>query len=256
MTLIHNFEDFENVVPLKNRNRQRRKEKRQEKQSMDKNHLFLESIGPKTPAQQRTFSYFDKNFNLMLHGYAGTGKTFISLFLALAAVEDNLASSITIIRSVVPSRDMGFLPGNDKDKAKVYEAPYIDICNKLFKRSDAYEILKQKKLITFMTTSFIRGTTLDNTIIIVDECQNMNAQELHTIITRVGDKSRIVFAGDFRQNDLNYKLSDQSGITQFMTILKKMKSFRTVEFLEDDIVRSGLVREYIIERAKLGFDDT
>lgn len=255
MTLIHDLEDFDNVIPLKKSKRQRRRERKPEKQHMDRSNLFLTSISPKTAAQQKTFSFFDKNLNLLLHGYAGTGKTFISLFLALGTIEDNQASNVTIVRSVVPSRDMGFLPGSEKEKSKVYEAPYIDICNELFGRADAYEILKQKKIITFVTTSFIRGTTMSDSIIIVDECQNMNAGELHTVMTRVGENSRIIFAGDFRQNDLQYKTSDQSGIREFMKILRNMESFKCIEFFEDDIVRSNLVREYIIERAKLGFDD-
>ncbi len=254
MALIHELEDYENVIELKKLKRTHKKERKQDKRSMERNNLTMGSILPITPAQEKTFSFFENKHNLLLHGYAGTGKTFISCFLALEELENNTATNVTIIRSVVPSRDMGFLPGSEKEKTKVYEAPYIEICNELFHRADAYEILKQKHMLTFTTTSFIRGTTISDSIIIVDECQNMNAGELHTVMTRVGTNSRIIFAGDFRQNDLKYKQSDQSGIIDFMRILKNMTSFKTVEFLEDDIVRSGLVREYIIERAKLGFE--
>jgi len=251
MTLIHELEDYDNVFPIKKNKRQRRTQKHE-----NKNHLYIKNINPKTVNQQTAFSYFDDDFNLLLHGLAGTGKTFISLYLALEHILSNLEynKTVTIVRSVVPSRDMGFLPGNEKDKAKVYEAPYIGICNELFGRGDAYEILKSKRLVNFITTSFIRGTNLDNTIIIVDECQNMTDQELHTVMTRVGENSKIIFSGDFRQNDLVYKKNDQSGIHNFMKILHKMKHFRTVEFDENDIVRSALVKEYIIQRARMGFD--
>jgi len=251
MTLIHNLEDYENVFPIKKNKRQRRTEKRE-----NKNHLHIKEINPKTLNQQTAFSFYDDGFNLLLHGLAGTGKTFISLYLALDEIllQPESNKTVTIVRSVVPSRDMGFLPGNEKEKAKVYEAPYIGICNELFGRGDAYEILKSKRLVNFITTSFIRGTNLDNTIILVDECQNMTDQELHTVMTRVGENSRIIFSGDFRQNDLVYKKNDQSGIKDFMSILHSMKRFRTVEFNEDDIVRSELIREYIINRARMGFD--
>jgi len=219
-----------------------------------KTSLKLKQIKPLTDNQQRTFDYFDDRKNLMLHGLAGTGKTFISLYLALREILEGGSQfkKVYIIRSVVPTRDIGFLPGTTKEKVKVYEAPYYAICTELFGRSDAYEILKARGVIEFVTTSFIRGMTLNNGIIVVDECQNQNFHELDSVITRIGHQCKVLFCGDFRQSDLNAK--ERSGIVQFMKILEKMNSFEYVDFQEEDIVRSGLVKQYIIMKDRLGIE--
>jgi phosphate starvation-inducible protein PhoH and related proteins len=217
----------------------------------------LAKIKPLTENQAVAFDSYGNGRNLMLHGVAGTGKTFIALNLALEDVlsGNNQKKKVIIVRSVVPTRDMGFLPGNQKEKSRVYESPYYSICNELFGRGDAYETLKSKGMIDFITTSFIRGITLDNCIVVVDESQNMAAQELHSIMTRVGQNCRIIFAGDTRQDDLtSVRKKEESGLTEFMRILRVMKSFDFVEFGEEDIVRSELVKEYIITRNKLGLD--
>jgi len=213
----------------------------------------IKEIIPKTDNQSKAFEYFDSGKHLLLHGTAGTGKSFISLYLALEAV---LSSSIAqkkvvIVRSVVPTRDMGFLPGNAKEKSKVYEAPYYAICNELFGRGDAYDILKSKNTVEFITTSFIRGTTFNNAFIVVDEVNNMSGHELDSIITRVGKDCRIIFCGDMRQSDLT-KDQERSGLKDFIRVLNKMTSFAHVEFTAEDIVRSSIVKQYIIARDSLG----
>jgi phosphate starvation-inducible protein PhoH len=154
---------------------------------------------------------------------------------------------LVLIRSAVPTRDIGFLPGNEKEKASVYEEPYKDICIELFQRGDAYQILKTKGLVHFMTTSFIRGVTLRNATIIIDECQNMSFHELDSIITRVGQECRIIFCGDFRQADLQ-----KNGLRDFIRILKAMECFDIIDFEINDIVRSNFVKEYIIAKEQLG----
>lgn len=217
------------------------------------NHFELRKITPLTPNQASCFDAYDLNKNLMLHGYAGTGKTFISLYLALNEVLTNSSvyDKVVIIRSVVQSRDMGFLPGGAKDKAKEFEEPYREIADDLFGRGDGYEILKMKHLVEFTTTSFLRGRTFNNCIVIVDETNNMTFQELDTIMTRIGTNSRIIFCGDYRQTDLN-KPHDKTGIKELMRITKQINSFVNIEFTQQDIVRSGLVREYIIQKTELG----
>lgn len=214
----------------------------------------MKKIEPLTENQKLSFENFERGKNLMLHGIAGTGKSFISLYLALREIMDNKNSQykkIVIVRSVVPTRDMGFLPGSNKEKAKVYEAPYYAICTELFGRGDAYDILKQRNMVDFISTSFIRGITLNNCIIVVDEIANMTLHELDSIITRVGKNCRIIFSGDFRQSDFT-KEHEKNGLTEFMKIINHMKSFTFIDFKQDDIVRSGLVREYIIQKDKLG----
>jgi phosphate starvation-inducible protein PhoH len=217
-----------------------------------KNHFELRKISPLTPNQERTFNAYNSGFNLILHGYAGTGKSYISLYLALKELLSGspIYDKIVIVRSVVPSRDIGFLPGSIKEKIKVYEEPYKEICDELFGRGDGYDVLKMKQLIEFTTTSFLRGTTFNNAIVIVDELQNMTFPELDTVMTRMGEHSKVIFCGDFRQTDLT-KEAEKSGIKHFINITKKMSRFEYVEFEKQDIVRSGLVKDYIIKRTEM-----
>ena len=211
----------------------------------------MKTIEPLTENQKGFFEAYSKSKIMMLLGVAGTGKTFIALYHALEEVLDknNPFNKVVIVRSAVPSRDIGHLPGDEKEKTEVYTQPYVSICSDLFNRSDAYQRLVEQKVISFMVTSFIRGTTLDDSIIIVDECQNMTDMELNSIITRVGQRSKIIFCGDFRQTDL-YKKTDMSGLKKFMVIADMMPSFKTIEFGIEDIVRSDLVKEYLVARLK------
>ena len=206
--------------------------------------LSLAEIEPLTKNQ---LIAFESDKNLLLHGIAGTGKTFISCYLAFDDMVKGVYNNLVIIRSAVPTRDIGFLPGSEKEKASVYEEPYKEIALELFQRGDAYEILKTKGLVHFMTTSFVRGITLKETVIIIDECQNMTFHELDSIITRVGTNCRVIFCGDFRQSDLK-----TNGLESFMEILKNMGSFDFIDFEIKDIVRSEFVKDYIIAKTELG----
>jgi len=222
----------------------------------NKNNFRLSDIEPITENQQKAFKAYDQGKNLLLHGLSGTGKTFISMYLALEELLDGINNfkKLTIIRSVVPTRDMGFLPGSAKEKAKVYEMPYRTVVSDLFGRGDAYDILKGKQIIEFETTSFLRGLTFEDSIILVDEVNNMTFHELDSVITRVGENCKIIFSGDFRQSDLN--TYDRNGLLQFMKVIKKLDNFAHIEFEEEDIVRSGLVKQYIITKHKLGVPES
>ena len=217
------------------------------------NHFELRTIKPLTTNQQITFEAYRNGYNLMLHGYAGTGKTFCAMYLALEELLTGRSNydKIVLIRSVVPSRDIGFLPGSIKDKIAVYEEPYKEICDDLFGRGDGFNILKMKGLVQFTTTSFLRGMTFNNAIVIVDETNNMTFQEIDTVMTRLGNESRVVLCGDYRQSDLT-KPHERTGIREFMAITKRINTFRHVEFEKEDIVRSGIVRDYIINKTELG----
>lgn len=216
-------------------------------------NMTLKSITPLTMNQRKTFELYREGKNLMLHGMAGTGKTFISMYLALNdVINRELYDNVTLVRSVVPTRDMGFLPGNQKEKSQAYEMPYFPIATDLFGRGDAYDLLKQKNLVKFITTSFIRGTTINDSVIIVDEVENMTFHEIDSVITRVGKNCKIIFCGDFRQSDLQ-RNEDRNGLLRFMDIVDKLRNFGYIEFTQDDIVRSGLVRDYIIAKTDLGY---
>jgi len=214
--------------------------------------LVLKKIQPLTLNQDLVFANFHEH-NLVLHGLAGTGKSFISLYLALQELDDYRSDydRVIIIRSVVPTRDIGFLPGSESEKSAVYEAPYQAICNELYDRGDAYEILKKMGTIQFMTTSFVRGVTLKNSIIIVDEINNLNFHELDSVITRCGEGCKVILCGDYRQTDFT-KDGEREGLHTFLRIVKDMSCFRHIEFGPDDIVRSPLVKEYILAKATHG----
>ena len=216
----------------------------------------LTTIDALTETQGQFFAEYKKDCRAMLlHGCAGTGKTYIALYRALEEVlqRGNPYKKVVVIRSAVPSRDIGHLPGDETEKTAVYMQPYIDMCGTLFPtKQQAFQRLIEQKYVSWMITSFVRGITLDNSVIIVDECQNMNDMEINSIITRVGHNSKILFCGDFRQTDL-YKKGDLSGLQKFMVIAENMPSFRTIEFSEHDIVRSDLVKEYLI--AKIRYEE-
>jgi phosphate starvation-inducible protein PhoH len=209
----------------------------------------LKKFEPLTENQSKFFETYKRgDYFTMLCGSAGTGKSFIACYKTLEEVLDRASSfyRVVIVRSAVQSRDLGFTPGSVEDKMSLYEQPYMQICHTLFGRRDAYDALKECGRIEFISTSFIRGMSFDDAIIIVDECQNMTFEELSTIMTRVGYRSKIIFCGDYKQTDLYRNNKDKSGMKKFHEIAKMMPSFTNIEFTTDDIVRSSLVKDFLI----------
>ena len=220
---------------------------------------FLRDIEPLTPNQQILFNSYDSGKNIVAYGCAGTGKTFITLYNALRDVLDEKTpyEKIYIVRSLVATREIGFLPGDHEDKSSLYQIPYKAMVKYMFEmRTEAdfqmlYGNLRAQETIDFWSTSFIRGTTFDKAIIIVDEFQNLNYHELDSIMTRVGQDSKIMFCGDATQTDL-VRENEKNGIVDFMRILRLMGSIDIIEFGVEDIVRSGLVKDYILAKMELG----
>lgn len=210
-------------------------------------HLL--SYDPITKNQAIAYEQWDDNDHLVLCGSAGTGKTFIGMYLGLQDVLDKSypQDKLVIVRSVVPTREMGYLPGSIEEKVDAYTAPYRAIANELFNEKMAYEMLETQGNISFMSTSFIRGQTIDDAIILVDEMQNLTFHELDSVITRVGRNTRIIFSGDYYQSDLS-KETDKNGVLHFMNIMEHMNKFTVVEFNWTDIVRSDFVRDYIMTK--------
>jgi phosphate starvation-inducible protein PhoH and related proteins len=208
----------------------------------------LAKLEPMTSNQEIVFKSWEKN-NMVLSGSAGTGKTFISLYLALKDVLDKNTQyeKVLIVRSAVPTRDMGFLPGTQEEKEAAYTLPYQVIVNDLFQDREAWDKLTQLKQVEFCTTSYLRGMTFNDCIIIVDEAQNCNYHELCSIITRVGENCKFVMCGDYYQSDFT-RQGDKDGINNFLNILENMNHFEVVEFVWKDIVRSGLVRDFIMTK--------
>ena len=222
------------------------------------NQTYFLDVSPITDNQKLFFDEWDKEKNLFAYGSAGTGKTFIALYLALKDVmnEETPYEKVYIVRSLVSTREIGFLPGTHEDKSELYQVPYKNMVRNMFHMPDQmsfdmlYDNLKSQETISFWSTSFLRGTTLDDAVIIVDECQNLNFHELDSIMTRVGQDSKIVFCGDVNQSDL-IKTNERNGILDFQRILENMEEFSMVEFGIGDIVRSGLVKSYIISKMSL-----
>ena len=220
-------------------------------------HLL--EIKPLTPAQEKVFDAWEKNKHLFLFGAAGTGKSFITMYLALKDILDEQSpyNKLYIVRSLVPTREIGFLPGDHEDKANLYQIPYKNMVRYMFEMPDdasfdmLYSNLKAQDTVSFWSTSFIRGTTIDNAIVLVDESENLNFHELDSIITRLGVNSKIIFAGDAAQSDL-IKAHEKTGIMDFKKIIDDMSEFESIEFGIDDIVRSGLVKSYLISKINLG----
>jgi predicted ribonuclease YlaK len=216
----------------------------------------MKTFQPLTENQNKFFqAYKQGDYFIALHGVAGTGKTFSALYKAIEEVLDksNTFEKIVVVRSAVQSREIGHLPGNVDEKMEIYQQPYRQICETLFGRKDAWDRLEEQGHIEFISTSFIRGMSFDDAIIIVDEMQNMTFEEIDTVMTRVGHRSKIIWCGDYRQTDLNKKRNDVSGLLKFFDIAYHMDAFTRIEFTPDDIVRSSLVKDYIL--AKLKFED-
>ena len=223
------------------------------------NSTYFLDVNPITDNQELFFKEWGVGKNLFAYGAAGTGKTFIALYLALKDVmnEETPYDKVYIVRSLVSTREIGFLPGTHEDKSELYQVPYKNMVRNMFQMPDQmsfdmlYDNLKNQETISFWSTSFLRGTTLDDAIVIVDESQNLNFHELDSIITRVGQDSRIVFCGDVNQSDLQ-RTNERNGILDFQRILENMEEFTSIEFGVGDIVRSGLVKSYLISKMTLG----
>jgi phosphate starvation-inducible PhoH-like protein len=212
-------------------------------------HEHLIEIEPFTNNQKKAVDAWNEGKHLFLSGSAGTGKTFLALHLGLtqALTKDADCDNVTIIRSIVPTRDIGFLPGDEEKKKLAYVRPYVGICSEICEDNSAWGKLTASKTINFESTSFIRGTTFDDTVLVVDECQNMSGHELDSVITRTGDRCRIIFCGDYYQSDFRNG-RDKNGILEFMKIIETMKDFAVINFTWSDIIRSDFVREYIMSK--------
>ena len=215
----------------------------------------LQTFDPLTENQRKFFDAYKRgDYFFALHGVAGTGKTFCALYKSLEEVLDksNPFCKVILVRSAVQGREIGHLPGDVDEKMEIFQQPYQQICSTLFERRDAYERLKEQGYVEFISTSFIRGMSFDDAIIIVDECQNLSWEEINTCMTRVGYRSKIIFCGDYRQTDLKKK-NDLSGLKKFLEIADLMESHTRVEFTVEDIVRSSLVKDWIL--ATMQYED-
>ena len=238
--------DLEFLSEMNYQNTEARKEGPKKRYSLHD----LRTIRPMNEAQRQFFESYIMGANVIGNGSAGTGKSFCALYLALNDVldEEKEQEKIIIVRSAVPSREIGHLPGDMKEKMAVYEEPYKDIVGNLLRKAKAYDDMKDAGKIEFMPTSFVRGLTWDNCVVVVDEAQNMTLQEIHSVITRVGENTKMVICGDIGQNDLVVRKSDVTGFLEVLKIAERMDEFDIVNFTEQDIVRSKFVKSWIIAK--------
>ena len=216
-------------------------------------HFSVKKIKPLTENQELTFDLYEQGKHLVLSGSAGSGKSFLAMYLGLKDLlaDNSQYNKLIIIRSAVPSRDLGFVPGTLEEKAKIYQEPYMNIVNELIGRGDAWHFMMNKEIIQFQTTSFLRGLTFSDCIIVFDEFQSATFHEIDTVLTRIGDNCKFVLCGDFNQNDLNVK-KEKSGFTDIIEILDKLTDVAHIQFGIQDVVRSGFVKDYLIQKEKLG----
>jgi phosphate starvation-inducible PhoH-like protein len=198
---------------------------------------------------------FINGSNIVAVGSAGTGKTYLALYLALKdVIESKLHSKIIIVRSNVPTRNSGFLPGSLEEKNEIYALPFRQITNTLCENGSAWDILSKKKIIEFVSTSYIRGLTFDDSIVIVEEVQNLDAEEIKTVLTRAGENTQLVICGDSKQGDL-FRSREKSGFELLMYIADNMPGhIDLINFLPRDIVRSGFVKKLLLLLEDSKFD--
>lgn len=206
------------------------------------------NVKPLTKNQQLTFHLYSEGYSLILNGFAGCGKTFMAIYLALNELLDPESpyEKLLIVRSASPTKQQGFLPGTLEEKQAIFEMPYPPIFDKLFKKKNQYKFMKEAGLVEFESTSYMRGVTLDNTIVIFDEVSSATYHEISTIITRLGKDAKLIFCGDTLQNDLVYDRNLQSGYEKFISIANMMPDFRAVHFKVDDCVRSDFVKSFLV----------
>jgi phosphate starvation-inducible protein PhoH and related proteins len=228
--------------------------KRTAAEEAHKQHFSIRNIQPLTENQEKAFDAYDEGKHLVLSGSAGTGKSFLAMYFALKELIKNSGSNykkLIIVRSAVPTRDLGFVPGTLEEKSKVYQDPYKNIANELIGRGDAWHFLLNKEIIEFQTTSFLRGLTFTDCVIIFDEFQSATFHEIDTVLTRIGENCRFILCGDFNQNDLSIK-REKSGFDVALKILQNIEDVEEVRFTFADVVRSGFVKDYLIEKEKQG----
>lgn len=211
---------------------------------------------PITKTQEKLFETFEEfpNKSMFLYGSPGTGKTFLATYLALQQILDNTTGfdKILYIRNPVQTgENIGFTPGTPEEKISLYEQPYASIFEEMFGWENSWQNCKKLGIVEFCIPNFLRGTTFKNTIVIVDECQSMSFHTINTIVTRIGQDSKIILCGDESQNDLignkykNYEIS--SGFNKTLNIVKKItQHFSIIEFKTNDVIRSELVKDWII----------
>lgn len=216
------------------------------------NSFHLCEIKPRTINQKKAFNEYEKGKHLLLHGAAGSGKTLIGLFLGLRDVVNlHLYKSLVIVRTAVEAREIGFLPGTEEEKSESYQLPYKALCAELFKNNKAYAFLKTASIIEFTLTTFLRGQTLDDSVVVIDEASNFEWRELFTIMTRLGNNTKVIICGDVAQSDFKFS-KEKIGFNNFRKVIEKLDSFSCIEFGIDDIVRGNLVKEFIIESYRQG----
>lgn len=227
-------------------------------QLKNNSHIQPKNLEPMNARQLEVIDAYGEGKHPVLAGSAGTGKTLLAMSLALSSVlVEGDQKRVILVRSTVPTRDSGHLPGSLDEKNAIYELAYRSTCNEICGQGDAYEVLKKNGVIVFCSTSYLRGITLNDSVVIVDEVQNLTIEEISTVVTRLGKNSRLIICGDIQQSDLaiGNKRKEISGFHDLIAISKSIREFEVIWFSTADIVRSGIVKSWLIAKEKLAMSN-
>ena len=201
------------------------------------------TVTPKTDGQIRYCKTVNNNDVVFCNGPAGTGKTFLAVCFAISALESNLIDKIVLCRPAVEAgENLGFLPGDLKDKVDPYLAPLYDALNVLYDEKKLIKLL-ETKIIEIVPLAYMRGRTLDNSFMILDEAQNSTITQMKMFLTRLGVGSKSIITGDVTQIDLQSK--KESGLVQVAKVLKGIKGIGFANLNQNDVVRHPLVKKII-----------
>lgn len=200
-------------------------------------------IRVKTPAQIEYLKAVKKNDVVFAIGPAGTGKTYLAVAIAIAALKNREVSKIVLARPAVEAGEsLGFLPGDLSQKVDPYLRPLYDAAADML-TAEKLRAYVERGTVEVVPLAYMRGRTLNNSFIILDEGQNATATQMKMFLTRLGQGSKAIVTGDITQIDLPYK--DQSGLVQIQDVLKNIDGITYVYFTKADVVRHRLVRDII-----------
>ena len=216
----------------------------------EKNAKLVQNFSPKNNKQQAFMDLIDSKEVILATGIPGSGKTFVALAKSLSLL-GNFYKQLILVKSVttIPGEALGFLPGSELDKMDPFIMSFTWNIDKICGEGSAKELIR-KGIIKVLPLAYIRGLSIDNSIVILDETQNLDSHTFKSAITRIGDNSKYIFLGDTEQIDR--RKPDESCLRKVMDIFKDSKIVGTIEFTDEDCVRNPIIPEILSDLKKHG----